>query len=583
MATLAGGNVINLTTPDSPVQPGRVLQSRSLVNPVKDVDRAVDGHGTILVDWIDNVVEPGGAAAKPAAPQDEWLEAHVINETTPGTDWWERIHLLPREGFQFGNIISDATYEIEIFNAFRLTTVEFTSFTNNTGPGISLDPDPTPVDIPRLHSLLLDLLVEAAGSSAFDSTLDFLFDSGVGTLLMPASGSRIVLWSFPPELPFVEDLTFKTDIIGPKDDGSEQRIALRKAPRQTFRQKFFVEEGPERRYAESILFDWQANIFGLPIWHERTLSTAAVLVGDTLVAVQSTEFRDYRVGGQVVIWTGYRTFSVMTIASFTATTITFTAAIGDAFDAGAEVMPVRDQVMTSQRITAVRGRVGYSIISIDFRVVDNDVDLASLTGWTVYNGKVVLDDPNLIGGDTMSDVYERQITVIDGETGVFLNRSTWAKGKRNQRKGFKMRGLEELWIVRGLMHALYGKQVSFYLPSFSDDMEPFTTFSSGGSLMPINNIGYAQFVQARQPKNVIRVTLANGTTLIRTITGATEIDSTREDLTVDVNWPSTIEPEDVVRIEYVHKARFNSDGVQIQHLVGGNDYSISMPVKDVFE
>lgn len=582
MATLVGGNNIGaLTRVGSPVQPGRVLQSRTLVNPIKDVDRVKDGHGRILVEHVTDDVVTAGPATKPAAPQDDWLEGNVVEKTTLGTDWWERIHILPREGFKFGNIISDQTYTVEIFNAFRLIGVEFTSFTNNTGPGISLDPDPSPVTIDRLHSLLLDLLVEAKGSSSFDSTLDFLFGSGVGTISIGASGSRIVLWGFPPELAMRETISFLTNII-PATDGEEQRISLRKAPRQAFQMSFFVEEGPERQYAESVLFDWQASIFGLPIWHEATLSTAAVSAGDTSVPVQSTAFRDFRVGGQVILWSAFRTFSVMTIASVSANSIGFTAQIGDAFAAGVQVMPVRDQVLTSQRIRAVRGRVGFSEINITFRVVDNDIDLADASSFPTYNGKVLMDDPNLVT-NTMSDTYERQLTVVDGLTGTVISNSTWARGKRAHRKGFKMVGLEELWKVRGLMHFLRGRQISFYIPSFSDDMEAFDTFSSGGSLMPIKNIGYAQFVQARQPKNVVRVTLTNGTTLVRTITGATEISAEREDLTIDVNWPSTIQPSDIERIEYVEKVRLDADGISIEHLRGGMDRTINVPIKDVFD
>lgn len=581
MATLAGGNVITLTTPDSPLQPGRVLQSRTLVNPIKVVNRVVDeiNRNPLVISTTTTV--SAGPAKKPAVVPVALREANLIELTTFGPDWFEKIHVLPRDGFKFGNIISDANFPIEVFNAFRLMTINFTAFLNNTGPGISLDPDPTPVGIDRLHSLDLSLLVEAQGSSSFDSTLDFTFDGGVGIISLPASGSRIVLWGFPPELPFNETLAFLTDII-PKQSGKEQRISLRKAPRQTFEYTFFVEEGPERQYAESVLFDWQASVFGIPVWHESTFSTAAVALGDTTVAVQSTDFRDFRVGGQVILWSGIRTFSVMTIAVVNANSIDFTAQIGDAFPAGVQVMPVRDQVLTNSRIQASRNRVNFSEITIVFKVVDNDISLGSTVGWPTYNGKVLLDGPNMVA-KTMRDTYERDLEVIDGRTGIFKQESLWAQGKRAHMKTFKVTGLEALWKLRQLLHSLHGQQVSWYIPSFSDDMFPFDTFSSGGNVMPIDNIGYAQFIQARQPKNVVRVTLTNGTQLIREITGATEINAEREDLIVDVNWPSTIQPEDVVRMEYIEKVRFASDKAVIVHDEGGMDRFVSIPVKDVFD
>ena len=144
---------------------GVTSKARQQVNPVKDVDRAVDGLGRETPFGIADVLI-AGPVFKPTVVPNILLEATVIEQTGLGADWFETVHLLPRLGFQFGNIISTTTHDIEIYNSFRDgTVVTFTSFTNNTGPGIALTPDPSPAAIASQRSIIVVLEVDAVGSA----------------------------------------------------------------------------------------------------------------------------------------------------------------------------------------------------------------------------------------------------------------------------------------------------------------------------------------------------------------------------------------------------------------------------------
>ncbi len=584
MATLREAFELTATLPDSPPTIGVPVKHRRAVNPVKDVDRAKDSDFPPLFGIADDVTVIGPLPRPPVTPA-TLREAFIFDQAGLGPDWFENVHILPRLGYQFGNILSDQTRQIEMYSSFRNATVTWTAFVNNAGAGVSITNLPGLPEVLRPQREILppdglDLLVELEGQSQFNDTLDFTF-AGLYTVEFPVSGQRVVLFPFVPELPYRETLGFLTDIMRHKD-GTEQRVALRKNPRQTFEQQYFLENIDERQRFETLIFDWQWRIFGVPVWHEDTVLTTVIVPTDTQAQVEETDYRDFRVGGLCVIYDDDKTFEVLEIASVSAGLLTFTGAAALDHPVGTLVMPMRTALMRGV-VPAGRLKVNASRPQVTFRITDNDSNLADTAAFNTFNSKVLFDDHNKMIGTEMTESFEREIVILDNTTGAIEQFSDWLAGKRNHQKGFITFGKQELWELRQVLHALAGRQVSFYIPSFNADMVAFTDFLSASTLMPINNIGYTKFIQDRQPKNVVRVVKTNGATFIATITASTEIDATREDLTVTPAWPANILAADIERIEYLEKGRFDKDNQIIEHLSGGLNSRCIIPVKSVLE
>jgi hypothetical protein len=506
---------------------------------------------------------------------------HVGNETVATYDWFEHFHVIPRK-FEFGNILTAQQEPIEVYSAFRDEDHLWLSLINNAGDGVSLIGQPSlPVLVPHQTGIQMELLVDTSGDPSVDTTLDFVFD--VGTTEVPISLQRVVLFPVIPESGYLEYLEFATEILE-HEDATEQRISLRKNPRQMFDWKLVVEDGRARARLENYMFEWQRRVFGIPIWHELTRLTSAATIGDTVINVGETDYRDFREGGLVLVYTSDTVSDVGTIAvgGITGTTITLQSGVLNNYAAGVMVVPLRTAVVKGQ-INGRRYPTGVQEMTIQFRVTDNDIDIADTTGWTMLNSKVVLDDSNAITG-TMSETFDQQVTIIDNVTGQVFQTSGWASNRRTSNKTFWTATVQGLWEVRQLLHALRGRQVSFYLPTFAKDFQPTSQLNSGGSTMNIENVGYTQFVRNRQPKNIIRVTFNDGTApLIRTITTSSEIDDDNETLTLDGVWPSNYPVSVVDRVMYVEEVRFSSDTIRIQHTIGQLTVRIQAPVVTVFE
>lgn len=500
---------------------------------------------------------------------------HRSDTYNAGDLWFEHPHVLQRS-YVFGNIVSTITTVIEVFNAFRHSTISLSALVNNAGAGVSPDFSP-PESIPPLSSLLdgsstptvpvaRDLIVTTEGPARFDTTLDFVFSSG-HTIKVPVSGDRIAFFpiEFDGDGTVTETLSFGTDVL-PSLDGGSQRVSFRKNPRQRLSGPVVVD-GRARREIEALLFGWQSRSFGVGVWHERMTSTAAVSAGAVVIPAV-TAWVDLRVGQLVAIVTDSRTYDVVTVLSFDSTSITLVSSLLNAYPAGSFVVPVRVGRM-AQVISGKRYATSVERWILDFLIDSNDVDssFASAAAFSTYGGKILLDDCQVMQSDSGVDVsYRTRVRVIDNNTGIVYQTTDWDRSERNHIKGFQVSTRQQLYELRQLLHEIRGQQQSFYLPTFADELIVTQTMSIGTATVTVDNIGFARYVVSRAPRNILKVTFTDGTSLIRVVQAAIALSATEEQLTLDTTWPATRLAGEVSRVQYYEETIFASDEIVIEHL-----------------
>ena len=513
-------------------------------------------------------------------------------------DWWEKVHILPHTEIAFGNIITQKQDTYELYSAYRDTSITLSSIVNNALPGVDLPDEAPPEVVPRQSSMLdststdntgdsfalgtlvlRDIVAAATGLPIFDTTIDFTFDTGEVPQLF-ISGQRIVLIPMDYESPMQETLAFLTDII-PGLSGVEQRIALRKQPRQLF-EVLYKLDGNDRQRMQALLMDWTANVFGFPVKNEVLLTTAAASIGNTVYQVTGADDVDLRVGGLAAIITDANTFDVISIASKTDTSITASDPSLNAYPVGANIMPLRTAVIL-RMVAGAMAQKNLETFKVVFEVTDNDTGAlsGSTAAYSTFNGRVLFDDCNVVAGE-MAEQYKRRIYRIDNKTGKVSISSSWDRGKRSSQKGFVLRNRSEILGFRKAMISIGGRQVAFYIPTFNDDLEVKDTLGVGSDTMDIEKIKYERFIQSRAPKITFKITFADGTSLIREVQSAAGVDSTTERLTLDTTWPSTRTVDEVVRVQFYELSRFDVDNVRIQYPRIGLA-TCKMPVLQVFD
>lgn len=502
--------------------------------------------------------------------------AELVERSTPGFDWFERVHIIPRV-FAFGSVLTQIQDTFELYSAYRVGNVNLNSFTNTIDPGVTIPDLPgLPYALGPQSGVELTIQVDPIGAVSFAGDLLFTFD--VQEVPLTISGERLILWFFDPERPIEERLAFLTQII-PSRTGLEQRIRQRGYPRQSFRISYRLE-GRDRRKAVLRLMDWQGRSFGIPLREQGVQLTADASATDT-VSVYTTEYSDFREGGLAVVFLDQDTFDVLEIDTITATTIQFTSNLQNSYLAGHLVMPVR----TAELPTTVSGQryaVNVEDLTLLWTVLDNEVNLASVAGFSSYDGKVLFDDPNIVIGDTKPEEFRFRVYDTDAETGLTERQIIWDQNKRIHQKAFVAITREAAWKLRQVLFAIRGRQVSFYIPTFADDLLVTANLTASANKMDVEHVGYVRFAQDRLPKNVIRVTFTDGTTLERVVLSSVEVDSDTERLSLDDVWPSTKTPEEVERVEFYELVRFDTDEFVLLHSQVGR-VSMNAPVRAIFE
>jgi hypothetical protein len=500
-------------------------------------------------------------------------------------DWYEHIHIIPRSVVAFGTIVSEITETFEIHNAsFSSQTLQ--TITNNATPGVSLPDISAPTTVPPHTSILRDLTtlsktrVVAAqqGLAIFDTNIEFDFSGSINDVELLVSGTRVVLLPFEYESPLTERLVFSTEVLE-TINGKEQRISLRKDPREQFSVTYRLSE-EDRQRMQLLLLSNQANVFALPLRHQYVPLTSAVTASDTTINVSGADEVDFRVGGLAAIISDNNTFDVLTIDSVSATQITFTTPVLNSYGTSVRVMPVR-LCFIDRAANANRYPVNAEDFSMTFLSIDNST--GALTGdasaWGTYDGRILFDDENLMEGPTMGVQFPIRIYRIDNETGILTQFSSWSSSKRVSRKGFSAKSRAEILALKRLFIQLRGRQKSFWLPTHIEDLTPKSGISTGLSTIDVNKIDYNRNGGSR---TVIRLTTTSGTTIIREISSSSVTGTTTEQLTVSSAWADTISLANIERIEFLELCRLDSDTLELIYNRIGQATCV-VPVRTVFD
>lgn len=516
----------------------------------------------------------GSAQQTEQSPMDQEKHSGAGIVEAVQINWYEAAHLIPRVTQDVGNIVSEQTILGELYNADRKNQITVSSVVNNLGTGIEITGVPAvPFNIDAEDGVPFTITVKRTGDLTINATYTFVLSTGE-QYTVTIVGSRIVLLPYRPEAPMREHLIFDTKIVEAVD-GTEQRIANREFPRGLIEATY----RHERKAIEMILFDRQSKVVAVPAWHEPAFITSAASVSDLTVNVNTTDYANFYVGGYAVVLEDQYTYDALKIESMTATSITFESGLSFDYTTKAQVMPLMTCYIEASS-ASMKKPYNEQDFNLRLHVHPTDNDIADSSGWSTYDSDVFLDDPNMIVGGQLSESLRTKVFVLDNLTGFRTTVTAWDHNKRHSKKGFKTNTREELWKLRQLLHFLKGRQVSFYIPTFSKDIVPIENMQVGTFAITMDNIGYTTNAYQRWPKQVVRVVFKDGTKLTRTIQNSSEVSSAVEQITLDIAWPATYTPDDIERIEFLEKVRLAVDDIVLVHY---NALGQSQCVVDIVE
>jgi hypothetical protein len=514
------------------------------------------------------------------------------------SDWFERVHGLPRTKIEYGAILAQTDEDYEVYNAHRTLTATISSIANGATPGITT-PDVTPPHVLGVGSSTRDststensgvsglgsfvdskLRALVAGLPSFDAAV--VFNTALNSFTLLTSGYRLDMFVPRFESPVVESLEFQTDVLR-KNDGTEQRIRTRRHYRERLEVTYFLD-GAERQRMQALLMGRMDAVIGVPMFHEEVGLSSAVGSGTFTYPVTGADDVDFRVGGFGLALTDAATFDVFTISAATDVLITAETASANAYAVNTPIIPLR----LCRILGAVRGELfvnGLESFRLQLEAIDNAT--GALTGdtsaFSVYDTRVLLDDCNLLQGVSVQEEFAQKIHRMDNRTGLVTVASSWDRSKRTHPKSFRLHTRSDVKDVKRLLVALAGRQKALWIPTFSPDLTLVVDLAAASADIDITHIGYTDFIASRDPKAVVKISFTDGTgDIVRGVSSSVEVSSTVERLTLSSAVGVTKAVALIDRIEFYEPVRFDSDLFRITR-EGYGSATLRAPVKVVFD
>lgn len=450
------------------------------------------------------VDEPGTAKAGCLAPQ--W-----------GNLLYDQILAIP-ERIDYGYLLARREDNASLWNTFR-TSKTVSTITGYGMEGITLTGvNPGSVAKP-LKAIAFTIIATLSGPSNINGYYEF--DFGGVLVDIAITGSRTMIFPYPPRIGMIETLEWLTDVIT-SFDGTEGRDGARLAPRQGFEGEFQSTDRNERVRMAAILTGWLINTFSLPVWpqHRQVDSLAS---GATTIMLD-TSYAEYRNGGFAVIRESNRKAEIVTITEVLADRLNLAYPVTRAY-INPFVMPAR-VARISGNVSMGDTGIKAARYQLKFEVLDNR-EVSTGPSAVEYRGFDVLTKPCLMpGGDILERDFERDIERIDYDTGLtYIDTGMdWSRiGTRAIRTLTRTR--QEAWEYRRWLQRREGRFRPFWLPTFSRDVELAQPFGAAEISLHIVNIDYTNLLYGNPQFRHLAFFRTDGTVLYRKITAAAVTDT----------------------------------------------------------
>jgi hypothetical protein len=334
------------------------------------------------------------------------------------------------------------------------------------------------------------------------------------------------------------------------NNGYEQKQRLRNAPRQSFAFSISVPRG-EVAKLDTLLFGNRGAEFYMPVSSEARTLIAATSASSPNIDV-NTEFADFRVGSQALIWNSPRDFEIVNINSVSVNQIVADANISKVHPVTAIVMPLRIAWLKTNPRRQFTG--DSQSFSGNFLVKEN-IKLATSPAATQYKTFDVYLDQPLAVDSTAVDIYDTRVDVVDYGTGLRVQFTPHLKTKVKRSFGVQLDSQEDVWNFRLWLHRRAGKYLPFWMPTWEDN---FTLLSTGALTTQFLAVNDGQDTLS-DGRNDLAVLTDSGW-LLR---GIVDIVPSGDDLLITLDSSLAVDAADVELISFLGRKRLTSDNVNI--------------------
>lgn len=370
-----------------------------------------------------------------------------------------------------------------------------------------------------------------------------------------ANFGEVCVLPFRVIAPVRESLEWLTNVIV-HQDGTEQRLRIRTAPRHEFELASNIPPSL-RQFAFNAIYGGMTRLWAMPVWPDNQR------VGPQDVGAQTIsgdfQWYDFRPGGLAILWESETEWELLEVASFSSNGLSLSVPLTQPF-LNPMLMPVLTGRITpkaQRQITSAAQQLGITFRVDEYKEIVGPV-LDEFEGLEFFDTCPLL--PSSAG--LVDDVLTRT-DLIDPGIGVVAEFNPWLNARRSRLLKTTLKGPQAAWEFREWVHRRAGRWGEFAAPSFEAD---FTLRSTGllGDVLELADNGYTEYATARTG---LGFRLTDGTMIKRRILSQT--NTSNESVIVTLDSAVGVQATQVETVQYVGTYRLDTDRVELLHTGAG--------------
>lgn len=485
-------------------------------------------------------------------------------------DFYYRIHITPRS-IVLGNVLSEQVSELEVWNAW-LVPRELEAIVATNMDGLTLTaPGNPPKDPPTtfrpLESRVYLLSAATVGPSVIDATFTWQFQ-GDQNITVSVTGARVVVWPFRPNWRHgvLERISFATD-VQVADDDTEVRSSL---SGDTWRRQIEFSatlSGDQFAAADALLWGWQSQVYGLPVWWDVSRLVTPAAVGALTLACDTRD-REFTPGGLVIVTTGdQRNATPLSeageIEAVLPGELVLVRPLQNDWPAGAAVCPgVLARLPDRQSVGRITAGVGE--LSVTFATED-EPEISPPDPLVTYQGAEV-DLRRPLRNRPVEASYTRRIGRLDAGFGPVVVDDLSGLPQVLRQHDYRLRTRADQREWKDWLRRRRGQQVSQWTPTWQTELQPVATIPAGGTVLAIAAIGAANYFGNQVGRRHLLLEHRDGTQWLREVVSiGVGAEPGVEHVMIDAPLGVEVAAGDWKRVCWLERVRLAGDAAEIHH------------------
>src|SRR5699024_3243159 len=303
---------------------------------------------------------------------------------------------------------------------------------------------------------------------------------------------------------------------------------------------------------------WRDGAWMLPDETRNVTSTSLIGTGVDHVDVDSVP--DWIHPGANLMFVNGPVRDVRQVESISGNTVTFTTEMARAWPADSIIRPAMTSYL-GKDIKVTRLNADAANVAVNHEVVERNPDNVP-DATKIMAGREILEvQPNYAAG--LDDSHPMAREVIDYGFGQRA-RFTWADRPEVMREATYI-GLsaDKVRYLQVFFERHRGQLGEFWTPTWQRDIVLAEALTSGNALLKHDGADVYHMAQDNTAYRGLMVLLKDGTRIYRQVT-AVGLTGGQSQITVDTNWPSTIQPGEIEMISWMPVWRLASDKMVIE-------------------